>query len=125
MRVFSPRIHAVLDYLVVAFLLVAPRVLNFPSDAMALAAQVAGVHFFLACLTSYPGGALPLVPFSVHGGMEILLGLLLSILPWLIGPETPMSVRVFFTAAGIGFLFLWRLTDYEAAVLPTESRTTR
>ncbi|PCC73639.1 hypothetical protein SAMN02745121_07388 [Nannocystis exedens] len=116
MRFVSPRVHGVLDYLFGALFLIAPFWFDFMNGAAQLAAFVVGGSLLLvSLLTRYPLGALRVIPFPVHGGIELVGSVALIALPWLAGFQAASPERDFFVATGIILLALWATTDYKAA----------
>ncbi|MDC0715676.1 SPW repeat domain-containing protein [Nannocystis bainbridge] len=112
----SPRVHGVLDYLFAALFLLAPSLLDFHDDAAMLSAYVVGGALLsLSLLTRYPLGVLRLVPFPVHGGIEMVAALALVALPWLAGFQNASPERDFFVGTGIVLFGLWATTDYKSA----------
>ncbi|WAS96549.1 SPW repeat domain-containing protein [Nannocystis punicea] len=116
MRFVSPRVHGVLDYLFAALFLFAPLWLDFRSDAAQLSAFVIGrTLLVLSLLTRYPLGVLRVIPFPVHGGLEMIAAPVLIALPWLAGFHEASLARNFFVGTGLVLLGLWAITDYRAA----------
>lgn len=116
MRIVSPRVHGVLDYVFAAIFLVAPLWLDFASPV----AQVGSFAFgsaivLLSLLTRYPLGVLRVIPFPVHGGIEFFSSLVLIALPWLGRFEAALPARNFFLTTGAVLFGLWLTTDYKAA----------
>ncbi|RZK60544.1 MAG: hypothetical protein EOO91_00975 [Pedobacter sp.] len=87
MRFISRKLHAVLDYFSAAFLVAAPWLLNFKqSDYASSIAIGAGVLVFLMSLfTNYEGGLVRKLSMWTHLALDITLGLLLAISPWMFG----------------------------------------
>lgn len=87
MKIISRKFHAVLDYLSGVVLIIAPWVLNFnDSNVGSAVAVVAGVLILImSVITDYEGGVLRSIPMSMHLNMDIALGILLAVSPWLFG----------------------------------------
>jgi hypothetical protein len=118
MRFVSPRVHGVLDYLFGALFLLAPFWFDFHSYAAQLSAFVfGGALLVMSLLTRYPLGALRVIPFPIHGGVEMVGAPLLIVLPWIARFQGESPARNFFIATGIVLLGLWATTDYRAAEL--------
>ena len=116
MRFVSPRVHGVLDYLFGVLFLFAPFWFNFASQVAKVSSMVFGAALLLiSLLTRYPLGLVRVVPFPVHGGVELVAALALIALPWIGGFEAAMTSRNFFVATGIVLFALWATTDYKAA----------
>lgn len=117
LRFVSPFVHGALDYLLIGALVMAPAL--FPAGtprAAALACYGVGVaHWLLSSLTRYPFGVVRVVPFPVHGAIELLTAPLLIALPWLVGFADVPVARTVFVVAGAALLAVFLTTDYARA----------
>ena len=108
----SPRAHGVLDYVTVAVFALAPLVLGLDGLAATLSYALAGVHLAMTLATAFPLGVAALVPFRLHGTVELVVGLALVALGFALFEET---ARWFFVAMGVTILAVWAATDYGRA----------
>lgn len=126
MRFVSPRVHGVLDYLFGALFLLAPTWFEFASRPARTSAYVfGGALLLISLLTRYPLGALRVIPFTVHGGIELVSSIALIALPWLLGFDEAIAARNFFIATGVVLFGLWLTTDYKAAEAGEQRTFTR
>ena len=110
----TPHLHGVLDYVVVVLFLLAPTLFGFGGTAALLAYALAGVHLLMTVLTDFPLGFVGrVIPFRVHGTVELVVGAALAVLPWLL-TDVFGEAALFFSAAGVAILLVWLLTDYRA-----------
>ena len=94
MKIISPRLHGVLDYLTVLTCLLAPSLFEF-SRTPATISYALGVSYLLtSLLTDYPLAAMRVIPFSIHGLVELV------------------SAPVLFIT-----IVVWALTDFKRVVL--------
>ena len=121
MRFLSPKSHGYLDYAAVLVLLVAPTLFGFGGAARTLSYALALAHGGLSLLTAYPLGAVKIIPFTVHAGIELAASLFMIGVPLLFGFTG--SARGFFLGAGVVLGVVWLVTDYRAAE-PAESART-
>jgi hypothetical protein len=114
MRVLGAFSHGVIDYLMVIFLAIGPGVAGFRGPQAKICYLLAAVHFLMTVITRFPLGVLKTLPFALHGGIEIVVAVLLIIMPWLANFSAGVLSRNFFVAIGvlIGLIFL--LTDYRS-----------
>ena len=112
MKILSPKIHSVLDYAVVLVFLAAPTLLGMTGVAALLSYALAAVHLTLTLLTDFPMGALRVIPLTVHGLIELVVGPLLIAAPWILGFTA--HARIFYVAAGATIFVTWCATDYRA-----------
>lgn len=117
MKILSPKIHGYIDYLTVAAFMLAPTVFMVEDVLPAVTGcyVVAGALLMTSLVTRYPLGALPVVPFTVHGALEFIIAPLLVAYPWIAGFSEVPGPRNFFIAAGAALFLVWLLTDYRAA----------
>jgi hypothetical protein len=114
MRFLNPKIHGVLDYVVVLAFLAAPKLVGLAGLAAYLSYALAAVHLAVTLLTDFPLGALRLIPFPIHGWIELAVGPTLVAAPWVLGFAAGSHARVFYVAAGIAIFLTWCVTDYRA-----------
>ena len=78
----SRRLHGILDYAGGALLLLAAIFMPFPDSAMRmLSAALAVVLLLYSAATDYEMGLLRFVPFPIHRGADLLLGIMLVFSP--------------------------------------------
>lgn len=103
-------LHRLLDFVTVVAFALAPTVLGLTGLPAALAYLLAAVHLAMTLLTKFSSkGARP-VPLGFHGVVELIVGLALVALPWLLRWHgTP---QIFYVAAGAVILLVWALSRY-------------
>lgn len=81
----SSRIHGIIDYLVAALLLVAPFLFGFADGgpAQMVPTILAFAILLVSLLTRYELSAAKLIPYPIHLAVDLLVGALLLISPWL------------------------------------------
>lgn len=118
MKLLSPQIHGMVDYLLGVLFIVAPFWLNFVSPlAQIISLAVGASVLLLSLLTRYPLGVLRVIPFTVHGAIEFIAAIALIAMPWLAGFDGVPPARNFFVGAGVALFAVWMTTDYKAADL--------
>lgn len=85
MKIISRKSHAVLDYLSAIILISAPWIFGFSDSSTATRVAVAAGILILgmSLMTNYEGGVLRSIPMAGHLNMDVLLGIVLAISPWL------------------------------------------
>lgn len=85
MQIITTRKHALLDYMCSFLLISAPWLLGFNDGGIAHWLPVlAGVAFIIISLfTLYEGGIFRAIPMKTHLAIDVAVGLLLLISPWL------------------------------------------
>lgn len=115
MKFLNPRVHGYLDYMAVALLALAPTIFGFGGIAAVLSYVVAAAQLGMSLMTAYPLGVKKIIPFTVHGGVEVAVTILFLVSPWLFGFADHVTARNFFLGAGIGLGLVYVLTNYRAA----------
>jgi len=125
MKVLNPRTHGIIDYVLVALFALAPTLFGFEGTPQTVSYVLAAVHLSMSLLTAYPLGAIKLVPFPIHGAIEVAVAVTLLALPWLLGFSQVEAARNFFLATGalVGVVFL--LTNYKAGDELIDDRSAR
>ncbi len=112
MRILDPRVHGILDLVLVVIFLVAPLVYGLGGSPAAISWILAAVYLALTLLTRYPMGIRKVIPFLAHGILELAVGVFLVILPTIAGYGPGSPARRFYTVIGAVILVIWVLTDY-------------
>lgn len=114
MKVISPRIHGYLDFLTVFIFLLAPTLLGLGQLSAILAYSLAVVHLLVTLASDFPFGVVKLIPFTVHGWIERMVGPLLIAIPFILDFSDEEVARNFYIAMGIIIVLVGILTDYQA-----------
>jgi hypothetical protein len=100
--------------LAIAAFFLAPALFGFSQAAAGAARAVAWAYLGLVLLTAYPLGLIKWIPFTVHGGIELITSVALLALPWLAGFSEDSAGRNFFVSSGFALFAVWLMTDYKA-----------
>ena len=115
MRILSPRVHGILDLVVVAIFLLAPALVGLGGGPAAISYALAAIHLLMTLLTDFPLGVRKAIPFVVHGIVELVVGVFLLILPSFAGYSPGSPARRFYLFMGGAILVVWALTAYGAS----------
>lgn len=118
-KTLSPYAHGIVDYVVAAVLLIGPTLFGFGGVAETLSYALAAAHTALSLTTAYPLGALKLIPFRIHGYIELAAAAFLLVAPWLFRFDTFGPARNFFLLAGASVVVTFLATRY--ATTPEEA----
>lgn len=113
MKIISPKTHAILDYVVAIFLIVAPNLINLSTNAAIFSMILGSIHFLLTILTIFRGGAVKLVPFPIHGIIELIVALTLGVLAFTVF-SIHMADHFYYACLAIAIFVVFILTDYKA-----------
>jgi hypothetical protein len=115
MKFLSPKIHGILDMLVTIVLFAAPSIFRFGREASAISYVLGAAYVVIILATAYQYGLVKVLPFTVHGAIELILSPFLVAMPWIAGFGYDRAGRDFFVVAGILLFLVWAATDYKAA----------
>ena len=99
-RMFSPKAHAILDYLNVACFLVGAAVFWRRSKSAALGSLICGTtQLAINLVTDYPGRMAKAISFGKHGEIDLGLAAMTATMPEFMGVKSG-SEKEFFIAEG-------------------------
>jgi len=114
MKIISPGAHGALDYVTVVAFALAPTVVGLSGLPATICYVLAAVHLVLTLATAFGAGVVKVVPLHVHGGIELVVSLVLVVLPWILGFAGVVRARWFFVGAGVVIFLVWLLTAYRS-----------
>lgn len=118
MKLISPFVHGLLDYITMMSLLIVPLTVMMNGRPEFLIIGFALFEFILAVITRYPLGATRQVPFPVHGVIDLVSGVALIAAPFVLGFTHMETERNFYLVLGVIYLVVWVLTDFRGNVEP-------
>ena len=123
MKVLSPQIHGIIDYVSVLALALAPTLFGLQGVSAMLAYALAAVHLIMTALTAFPLGLIRLIPLKLHGLVEIIVGVSLVALPWALAGALDFGNvgRIFYSGFGGVLIAVWLVTDYVAEAHTTQA----
>jgi hypothetical protein len=104
MRIIPTRVHAMLDYVVGALLVVSPWLFGFSDVGTAKwTFVVIGLALLLTSLmTNYELGLMHVVPMHIHLWVDALAGVVLALSPWIFGYANDTGANGWLPALVIG-----------------------
>jgi uncharacterized membrane protein YhaH (DUF805 family) len=111
LKFLNDRMHGILDYGVVVIFLLAPALLSITGPSALLCYGLAVIHLLLTLLTDMPLGWKKVIPLQLHGTLELLVGLALVIVPWILS-DLLQSGQLFFTLMGAIIFVVWVSSNY-------------
>jgi SPW repeat-containing protein len=126
MRFIPTRLHAPLDYIVGAVLVVAPWIFQFSGDAAATAISIVlGVGLIAYSLfTNYELGVWKVAPMAVHNLIDVVAGALLAVSPWIFGfADKGANYWLPFVVIGVAAISLGLTTKQQGGYSYGASRT--
>jgi hypothetical protein len=124
LRVVPTRVHAVFDFTVSALLVVAPWLFDFGRGGtetwIPVLLGVSGI-IYSSC-TDYERGVVRLIPMPIHLLLDMSVGVLLAVSPWLFGfADFVWAPHLIIGLLSIGLaLTTWRTPAYTKAGTPAD-----
>lgn len=107
--------HALIDYALCAFLFFGPAWIGFTGVQKHFCWILGAVHLLLTITSRHPLALLKSVGMPIHGAIELTIGVLLLILPWIANFSRGVLSRNFFTGLGLLIVIVWSFSDYRAS----------
>lgn len=115
MKILNAKTHGIIDYLVVIFLLAATSLFGLPATTALFTYILGGIHLALTVFTRTDLGLIKVIPFPVHGWIELVVSVALVAVAFYLGDmEGALAQNFYLAFAGAVFL-VWLLTDYRKA----------
>ncbi len=116
MKVISSKAHAILDYATVLFLLAAPTIFKMQGDLCTFTYALGVVHFCLTALTDFELGVIKVIPFRIHGLIEVIVSLALAgVAFWFYNNANEFGFY-FYMALAVVIMIVFILTDFKNSV---------
>jgi hypothetical protein len=122
MGIIPPNVHRILDYLAIIVFALAPTLFHLDGNTRILAYALAVVHLVVTLVTDFNGTAGRPLPFPVHGYIELVVGIVLAVVPFV--RHWTFGAGKFFPAMGIALIIVWLITRYRYTVVRDGPATT-
>jgi hypothetical protein len=109
MKRILPNQHGYFDYMTVVLFLFGP-IIGLTGLAGTLAFVLAGIHLAMTLITDFPFGAMRLLPYTIHGWVERIVGPIVMALPFIFDFDS--TARDFYIFVGAIIMLVSLLTDY-------------
>ena len=122
MKIISPRLHGVLDYLTVIFLVISPMLFHMEHKLGLFTYALAAVHFLLTICTRYPLGLVKVITFPLHGLIELGVAVVLAGFSLYMNHRGNMLGFYYYIWLAVVILFVFFTTDFKVPAKTTEYR---
>jgi hypothetical protein len=109
----NSRIHGAIDYGVVLFLLISPMFFGLPKITSYFTYALGIVHLLLTISTKFELGIFKIIPFKIHGMIEITVSIALVGVAYYLGNLEGELARYFYISFSIAVFLTWLMTDYK------------
>ena len=114
MKILNSKIHGIVDYLFVLFLLASPTVFGLQGRAELFTYLLGAIHLVVTICTNFEYGLIRIILFKHHGWIELIVSFaLVGVALYLGEVENELSRNFYFAVAILVFLTCL-LTDYKS-----------
>ena len=109
----NSKIHGIIDYAVVLFLWLSPTLFSLPSLAANFTYLLGGIHLILTVLTNFEMGIIKVIPFKIHGLIELIVSIALVGVAFYLGRVEGNLPQYFYLGFAAAVFVTWAVTDYK------------
>lgn len=113
MKILSPTAHGFIDVAFITVLVMAPIMFDLEPAVDTACFVLAGGYLLITLLTDFKLGMFRVIPFPVHGWLDLLTGLALLAAPFLFHLESGSSERNLSWLLGVVSVVTWFITDWK------------
>ena len=113
MNKLPPPFHGTFDYILVIYFLLAPSLFTLTPTIGIISYLLGVIHLMLTLFTNFPLGVKKIIPFRIHGFIELVLAVILIAMPALMGESVTFYDSLFFIITGAVILLIWILSRYK------------
>jgi hypothetical protein len=114
MKIISSKLHGVLDYAAVIFLLASPTLFKMEADLCNFTYGLAAIHFLMTILTRFELGLIKIIPFPLHGLIEFFVAIALTLVSFWFNKNGNMLGFYYYLYFAIALMFVFIVTDFKA-----------
>jgi hypothetical protein len=115
MKFINNKMHGVLDFVtVIAFALI-PTIFGLAGIPAYLSYALAVIHLLMTLITNFEFGVLKAIPLKFHKFVEMAVGPVLIVIPWILGFSNDMKSRWVFIALGIVIILVGQFSEYKVS----------
>lgn len=115
MKTLNSKTHGIIDYIFVLLLWASPTLFHLPEKTALFTYVLGTVHLIVTVTTDFKFGLIKLIPFKLHGWIEIVVSfVLIGVAFYLQTIEGALSRNFYFGIAGLIFI-TWFITDYSSS----------
>ena len=109
----NSKIHGIIDYVVVLFLWFSPTLFALPSLSAKFTYLLGGIHLILTVLTNFEMGIIKVIPFKIHGLIELIVSIALVGVAFYLGSVEGNVPQYFYLGFAAAVFATWAVTDYK------------
>ncbi len=106
--------HGIIDYLLIVFLFASPTLFKMDGSLCTITYTLAAVHLLMTVLTNFELGLIKVIPFRIHGLIEIVVSLILASLSFWFYKNGNELGFYFYMLLAIAIMIVFILTDFKS-----------
>lgn len=111
MRFIDPKIHGIIDYLIVIILFASPTFFEMTGLVMTFTYVLGAIHLLMTLMTDFSVGIFKVASFPVHGLIELAVGIVLIVLAYTLF-NNDVTGKLFYIIFGTIVMLTWMVTNY-------------
>lgn len=111
MKLISPKLHGIIDYMLIIFLYASPTFFAMQKDVATYVYLLATAQLILTVITDYSFGMFRMVPLKVHQFIELAISLGMIVAAFTLF-QYDERTQPYFAGLGIFWLIVVVFTDY-------------
>jgi len=117
MKILSSKAHGILDYLFALFLLASPTLFQMEGNLSVITYALGITHLAITALTDFELGLIKMIPFRIHGLIEVFVSLgLAGLALWFFNDTGNEFGFYYFIILAAVIMLVFILTDFKSAV---------
>ena len=109
----NSKIHGIIDYFVVLFFWVSPMAFGLGETTAWFTYILGGIHLLLTLFTNFEMGVFKVIPFKLHGWIELVVSIALIGVAFYLGRLDGTLSRNFYLGVAVAIFLTWLITDYK------------
>jgi hypothetical protein len=112
MKIISPRLHGIVDYVTILFLGLSPFLFHMNNAARIFTFALGIVHLSLTLLTDFDMGIFKVIPLKIHGTIEVAVSVVLIFVAFLFRKWDDQTSFYYYLVFSLALFFVWLTTSY-------------
>ena len=110
----NSKTHGMLDYALVVLLLLSPTLFSLGSLTSIFTYATASIHLILTLCTDFEPGVFKIIPFKIHGIIEIIVAVTLVGIAFYLGSIEGSVSKIFYLCFALVVFIAWLITDFKS-----------
>jgi hypothetical protein len=112
MKIISPRLHGIVDYVTILFLGLSPFLFHMNNAARIFTFALGIVHLSLTLLTDFDMGIFKVIPLKIHGTIEVAVSVVLIFVAFIFRKLDDQTSFYYYLVFSLALFLVWLTTSY-------------